>query len=270
MSRRNSSATIEHERMVLPMLEVRVDETGDRPKIQGYPIVFDSWSVPIRDWLGEFKEIVRQGAFTKTLRENKDIKVLWNHDTSKVLGRTKNNTATLTEDERGVFVTAEVPDTTFGRDAIESVRRGDVDQGSFMFRVVTDKWSTDGGMEAREVIEASLLEASFGVTFPAYSDTSSNVRSAFHQAGIDMRDVNNLLRRLNRGEEANGQELTVIRETIDFLQDYLPDGPAQGRHSSGSDDDPTAQVRTELETLTRKLEIVSLRLEDVELQIEAE
>lgn len=157
--------------------ELRADqETG---KLVGYAVVFNSQSLPIAD----FREVVKPGAFTKTLQES-DIRALFNHDSNYVLGRNRSNTLTLTEDNHGLLVEIDPPDTQWARDLKVSIARGDISQMSFGFRCIKDNYiirGTDnpdteyGTRRIREIVQAELFDVS-PVTFPAYPETEIGVR----------------------------------------------------------------------------------------------
>jgi hypothetical protein len=157
-------------------VELRAEQEEDgRPKISGYAAVFNS---PSED-LGGFIEYIRPGAFRKTLKEG-DQRALWNHDSNLVLGRRKAGTLALKEDEVGLQFTIYPPDTQAGRDALESIRRGDVDQMSFAFQVIREDWKQEGEEIMRGLNEVRLFEIS-PVTFPAYPQTSAFVRSKLNE-----------------------------------------------------------------------------------------
>lgn len=164
-------------------LEVR--ESDGAASISGYAAVFDQETV-IGDW---YREVVRPGAFKKTLSEGADVRALWNHDTNYVLGRTKANTLELSEDKKGLKTKITPPDTQWSRDLLESIRRGDVSQMSFGFRVIQDNWvrprkADDEKLELRELLEVELFDVS-PVTFPAYEGTSISVRKKLIELGLD-------------------------------------------------------------------------------------
>jgi uncharacterized protein len=142
---------------------------GAPPLITGYAAVFNRPS----ENLGGFVEIIRPGAFAKTI-QTEDIRALWQHNPEYVLGRTKNGTLRLREDEIGLRIEIDAPDTQIGRDAVASIQRGDVDQMSFMFEVVADEWE-QGAPVKRTLVEVKLYDVS-PVTFPAYPQTSVSVR----------------------------------------------------------------------------------------------
>lgn len=164
----------------LQNIEIRVLEDG-KPLIAGYAVVFDSWSEVMVDGRGRpFRERIAPTAFDRALAANPDVRALWNHNTDYPLGRTRNGTLMLTKDGAGLRIELTPPSTTWGLDAVESIRRGDVSGMSFAFsakREGGDTWAkgTDGVGE-RTLLDAELWEVS-PVTFPAYPATSVGVRS---------------------------------------------------------------------------------------------
>jgi HK97 family phage prohead protease len=107
--------------------------------------------------------------------------VLLNHDPSKLLGRTANRTARLAVDTRGLRVEVDVPDTQDGRDTLTLVKRGDLSQMSFAFRVPDggDRWRAEKEQTIRELLDVELFDVSL-VTFPAYRATSVSARALEH------------------------------------------------------------------------------------------
>lgn len=158
-------------RTVAFSIEERDD--GKLGKIIGHAAVFDEET----EIAGLFREKVAKGAFKDSIKAD-DIRALFNHDSNHVLGRNKSGTLKLTEDEKGLAIEVEPPDTQFARDLMTSIKRGDVDQMSFGFRVLHDEWeSGEGtGMDLRTLRKVQLFDVS-PVTFPAYEGTDVAVRS---------------------------------------------------------------------------------------------
>ena len=157
--------------------------------LAGYAAVFNSRSQD----LGGFVEVIRPGAFAGALAG--DVRALWNHDSNHVLGRTKNGTLRLREDDHGLYMEVDLPDTAMGRDVHEMVRRGDVDQMSFAFAVNKggDEWRKENGQQVRELIDVILYDVS-PVAYPAYEATSVSARalamlSDLNQADDDAADA---------------------------------------------------------------------------------
>lgn len=162
------------ETRAIPVAEVRVSQDAEgRPVLEGYAVLWDSWS----EDLGGFRERFVRGAFSDSL-EADDIRVIWQHNPEYVFGRNRAGTAEFEEDDRGLRYRVVVPDAQWARDALESIRRGDVTQNSFMFSVPQggDAWEIKDGMSYRTVKMARLFEVG-PQTFPAYPDTSVAVRS---------------------------------------------------------------------------------------------
>ena len=180
-------------------VELRAEPDADR--ITGYAAVFDSLS----EDLGGFREIIRPGAFARSLQESPDVRAFWQHDPSRILGRTTAGTLSVSEDEHGLRFDITPPSGPTGQDALEAIRRGDVDQMSFGFKVEQDRMlKREDGTILRELLDVHLIEVS-PVTFPAYQATQAEVRSDL-QARIEelnatpfdpMTDPESLLRELD-------------------------------------------------------------------------
>jgi hypothetical protein len=162
----------EVERRNFPVTELRAvtDDKGLR-HITGYAAIFDSLS----EDLGGFREKIEPGAFKKSIKKD-DVRALKNHNTDYVIARTKSGTLKLSEDERGLKIDATPPDAQWAKDLMESIDRGDIDQMSFGFQTVTDRWETQNNEEIRTLVEVRLFDVS-PVTFPAYPDTEVGLRS---------------------------------------------------------------------------------------------
>lgn len=163
-------------RTFTPSLECRAADGSTPATIKGYATVFNSDSVEFKTWAGSFVEQIKPGAFARTLKQNPDVRALVDHDTGRVIARTKNDSLKLWEDDTGLRVEITPNNTQDGRDIVERVSRGDIDGMSFGFEVLTDKWSKRDGIDFREILDVNLYEVSL-VAFPAYPATSAQVRS---------------------------------------------------------------------------------------------
>jgi uncharacterized protein len=142
--------------------------------IEGYAATFNQLSVVLG---GMFREEIAPGAFAITLKNETDIRSLWNHNTDFPLARTTNGTLLLSEDDHGLAIRAELPNTSWGKDALISIQRKDVTQMSFAFDALDDEWREDNeGQIIRRLSNVKLYEVS-PVTFPAYPSTSVSMRS---------------------------------------------------------------------------------------------
>jgi HK97 family phage prohead protease len=147
-------------------IEARAD--GDGLTLIGYAAVWDSPSEPL-PWI----EYVKRGAFSKTLNDGADVRLLIDHE-GVPLARTKSGTLRLSEDEKGLRTEATLdPANPDAARLISALGRGDISQMSFAFRVVKDSWSAD--RQTRELREVQLFDVSV-VTFPAYEETVAELR----------------------------------------------------------------------------------------------
>lgn len=156
-------------------IEIRSgSEEGETLGIAGYVVKFNQRSQLI--W-GEFYERVAKGAFLRSLQEN-TIKALWNHRSDFVLGSNKNSTLRLYEDNTGLRFEIDLPNNSWGKDAFESVQRGDVDGMSFGFNVRQDAWQflKEEDVYERTLLDVNLFEVS-PTPFPAYPDSEVDQRS---------------------------------------------------------------------------------------------
>jgi HK97 family phage prohead protease len=150
-------------------LKTRAEE--DKMIIEGY---FAVYNTETELWPGAFEEIA-PGAFDNTL--SNDIRALINHDTSLVLGRTKAGTLELKTDSRGLWGRIKInPNDTDAVNLYERVKRGDVDQCSFGFNIVSEETDyRDNGTVKWIIKEIDLHEVSV-CTFPAYEETGVQAR----------------------------------------------------------------------------------------------
>lgn len=159
---------------MLPLKEIRINESDGVTCIEGHAAVFDSWSETLGG-IFPFKEKVRKGAFAESIGKD-DIRALFNHDPNYVLGRNRAGTLELVEDDVGLRVRITPPDTGWARDITTSIRRGDISQMSIGFVVEDDEWSSKDGIDTRELKKVRLFDVS-PVTFPAYTATDVGVRA---------------------------------------------------------------------------------------------
>ena len=151
----------------------RAKKDSEKKVIQGYAVVFDSWT-DISSWGEIWKECIRKGAFTQSLKEN-NILALYNHDFNNVLAR-KDVNMKLVEDDKGLYFEIELPDTTQGNDLYELIDKGIVNQCSFSGYVRKNLWSEDnGGNVLREILEIDLIEITI-TPIPAYEVTEAEVK----------------------------------------------------------------------------------------------
>ncbi|MFC7308469.1 HK97 family phage prohead protease [Streptomyces monticola] len=121
------------------------------------------------------------------LDEGHDVRALFNHDPSKVLGRTASGTLRLEEDDIGLRYTVDLPNTSYADDLLASIRRGDISHSSFGFKATDAKMhppQRPGEPHRRELREVRLFDVS-PVTYPAYEESTVSLRSLLQNNGLE-------------------------------------------------------------------------------------
>ena len=144
-------------------IETRTEKREDgSTTITGHAAVFNKLSSD----LGGFREIIAPNAFESVLSD--DVRALINHDPNLLLARTTSGTLNLEQTNEGLQYSFDVPDTTYGRDLIISMERGDISQSSFAFTIEEDSWETTEDGEIRTINKVKQLYDVSPVTYPAY------------------------------------------------------------------------------------------------------
>lgn len=153
----------------------RLTPSADGNTLGGYAAVFDQ-PAEIAEWGFRFTEVVKPGAFKRTLAAGGDVLCCLNHNAGALLGRTASGTATFREDAVGLRFEVTLPDTPTGNEVRGLVKRGDLAGASFSFSVPGggERWPSPN---FRELLDIDLYEGGPVVT-PAYTTTSLDLRSA--------------------------------------------------------------------------------------------
>jgi HK97 family phage prohead protease len=177
--------TRELRRLQLDRLVFRADgEDGTTAgSFTGHATAFDV-RYPIGDpnsW--GFWEQFDTKACDRALDEDQDVRLLVDHDPSRLLARTASKTMTLDADKRGLLVDAELADTSVGRDTAVLLKRGDLSAMSLAFITKKEQWETlDDGTDLRTILDVDLYDVSI-VAYPANPETDASIRSALEAAG---------------------------------------------------------------------------------------
>jgi len=226
-------------------IEVRSDNSDGKKIIEGI-IPYNSKSLPI--W--QTVEIIGRTAFNKTLADNAEVRALWNHNDNLILGNTKSGTLTLENSDTGLICRCVLPNTSYASDLYEIIDRGDVKTMSFGFTPV--KWEENEKGKTRTLKEVQLHEVSFGVTFPAYPETTSlTYMRGLEKNNIDIEKLNEVLEK----EDLQEDDKLIIQQTVNSLNDIIGTKAVEPEQSK----DTQEQVNTLTEDTT-----------SIELQIEAE
>lgn len=144
---------------------------GENKKLVGYVV---QWNKESEVLWGEYVERFAPNAFSDSLNSGKDVRALFEHDHTKLLGRTSSGTLMLEEDAVGLRFELSPPDTQLGRDLLVSVERGDIGGMSFGFRTIKNEWDFSVEPNLRTVQQAELVEVTV-TSIPAYPDSSLEI-----------------------------------------------------------------------------------------------
>lgn len=156
-------------------IELRADDES-APRIEGYAATFNALS----EEMWGFREMIEPGFFDDVLGDY--TRALFNHDRNFVLGRKSNGTLDMGQDDKGLRVQIDPPQTGVINDLVlVPMKRGDINQMSFAFTVKPngDDWRDENGQLIRVLKKGGALrlyDVSV-VTEPAYPQTSAAVRS---------------------------------------------------------------------------------------------
>ena len=155
--------------------EVRLEETEDKMILEGYAIIYDEPTL-IGDESYGFIESISKDAISDAAI--KDVPMKYNHmDSFLIIARTKNGSLTLTSDDVGLKVRAELLDTQSNQDIFKMVKSGLLDKMSFAFVVSEQEWDQNGDVPKRYIRKIERLYDVSIVDTPAYDKTSIYARS---------------------------------------------------------------------------------------------
>ena len=165
----------EREYRSFPMVEVRKD--GEEPSfiVEGYASTFDEYVLFEYDGV-EFKERIAPEAFEDC--DMSDVVFMKDHE-GTVFARTKNETLTLSVDEKGLFTRTDLSKTSAARQMYEEIDTGMYYQMSFAF--VVDDEEYDERSHTRIIRHIKKLYDVSAVSFPANpnTDIEPSTRSKF-------------------------------------------------------------------------------------------
>ena len=158
--------------------EVQLTRDANRPSITGYASVFfDGTERTEFELFPGVRERVDPSAFDKTLSRGDDVRALFNHDPTQILGRSTSGTLRLRTDAIGLRYDVDLGESSIARDVAEHIQRRDVTGSSFAFLIREEDWETlESGVDIRTIKQADLFDVG-PVTFPAYEGSSVELKS---------------------------------------------------------------------------------------------
>lgn len=186
-------------------VEERAEEEQERMVVSGYASTFDE---PYKLWEDESVEVwekVDRSAFDET--DMSDVIMQYDH-AGRVFARIRNNTLTVSPDEKGLFISADLSGTDIGRSLYQEIAGGYTDRMSFGFTVdedireIVDDRTSGKSIVTRTITKVGKLYDVSAVSLPANPGTSISAR--FLDGAIEEA----------RAERLKAQELAEKREQI--------------------------------------------------------
>ena len=223
-------------------LEVRVQQTkmtsdGDM-LVSGYVNMTNTLSYEL-GWDEKFVEKIAPGAFQKAINRSKsnnnDIDFLAEHNDNSLLASTKNNTLSLIEDEKGLFMEAKIVNTTIGKDYYEMIKSGIITNMSFGFFSLEEDWEFVGeDTYQRTITDLELYEVS-AVRRPAYAASSISSRGLNLSDEIVPENIKEELRMAQNNEANLNETLAELRSAVQEMSQTLKEfRGTQGKDVDGN------------------------------------
>lgn len=160
-------------------IEATPEPEAKRKMVRGYASTFNQPYTLYEDDDWRFDEVVDSNAFANT--DMSDVIMQYNHE-GRVFARMSNNTLTVTPDERGLLIEADLSGTELGRQLFEEIEGGYTNKMSFGFTVDDEKredTKTPEGkrMTVRTIKSVRKLYDVSAVSIPANDATAISIRN---------------------------------------------------------------------------------------------
>lgn len=164
----------------MALLEPASENEENKQLVEGYAAVFNQrtliWESEWSGW--KYMEVIDRNAFDGA--DMSDTVFKYNHgDIAMVLARASNNTLTMSTDDKGLRISADIIDTNNGTDVYKLIKRGDLNKMSFAFTVKNERTESDreNKIYTRTITAFDKIYDVAVVDFPAYDGTSIQARS---------------------------------------------------------------------------------------------
>jgi len=223
-----------------------------------------------------FREKIASGVFNRAIAKGNGVDFLAEHNKDKILATTRNGSLQLREDNQGLWMSATIANTSWGRDYYELVKSGILQHMSFGFRTLSDSWSKDNsGMNIRTINDLILVEVS-AVREPAYTQSFIAARSIEIVEEPEIPTVEEEVRQKeprNIAKEIRDLELIIAKqnESISSLEGFAleainPDSVRWQINRQKSELEERKQKLSDLKQEQRKQEEETMTNENRDLQ----
>lgn len=153
--------------------------TEDENVVRGYATTFDDPYVLYEDRDLILREIIDHDALANA--DTRDVIMQYDHQ-GRVFARTSNGTLTITPDDHGLAIEANLGGTDLGRGLYQEIKGGYTNKMSWAFIVDADEWTSekaaDGrSLETRTIKSVRKVFDVSAVSLPANDATEISARS---------------------------------------------------------------------------------------------
>lgn len=159
--------------------EKKDDDKEKSYRVSGYASTFDTYTLFEVDGI-EYKERIDSHAFDNA--DMSDVIMQYDHE-GRVFARTSNGTLSVSVDERGLKIEADLSTTEASRELYDEIAAGLIIKMSFAFKVAEEHY--DSNSHTRVVDKISKVYDVSAVSIPANPDTEIFARSAFFDGVIE-------------------------------------------------------------------------------------
>lgn len=170
-------------------IDIQVSE-GDKLNVQGYVNMTGSVSEILTNPVDgkQFRETIMPEVFSNAIEEASRVDFLYQHDKMLVLASTSNQSLSLAEDSKGLFMRATISETSWGKDTYQLIQDGIIQGMSFGMIVTDEEWTLcDDGLPLRIITAIQLFEIS-AVRNPAYRSSTIEARDIDQVTNIEIPD----------------------------------------------------------------------------------
>jgi HK97 family phage major capsid protein/HK97 family phage prohead protease len=197
-----------------------------------------------------FKEKIAKGAFSNAIRKAKEIHFLAEHDNKQILASTRNGSLQLSEDENGLYMSATISPTSWGKDYYQLIKSGIMRNMSFGFRAIKDSWRNRGDYFERTVNELELFEVSV-VRDPVYSNSTIAARGIDVVEDIEIPNIQEVKEVKNMNKKALIEKRNDLLSELEGIAETIE---VEARGLTNDEETKTSKLKYDIEILTKKID----------------
>ena len=167
-----------------------INTESDDMIVEGFAIRFNQPSEVLRSNGIKFIETINPNSFTDEQLD--DLRLLSEHDHTKILARSSAGTLETKITDEGLWFRAKIVPTTYGKDVYENLKHNNIVSCSFGFEIEdngdTVRFDKESNIYRRTLNKIKKISEITLTSMPAYKATSVSVRSV-EQADEELKEL---------------------------------------------------------------------------------